>query len=452
MGNLLATKVVCSNVALTQHITNVTELEDLLTEKIKNCKYPIPGLSLSYISKDQGNYYYNFGVQDVKTNKPMTSKSMYHLFDGTNIFTATAIMQLFEQNQLKLTDAVSSYLNQDYFINYTKTIKTRQLLSNSDDISIANLLTHSAPLPDAKKGYYALHLPQTANLFDDDLDDENTSFNTLNALKNFGKFSIDKVPKNLYSKYNHFGYAMLGEIIQNANEEKLEYAEYIKQKILDPLNMSHTAFGYNKYDKNAEYDSQHIVSGYIHKYGLMVPTLRYFCGKNIYKQLIKHSEGKLYGLNEFEMDSLSNNGIICSVEDLSVFLHSHFLKNDDVILKDEYLRMMQDNMLYGGIGIESKYAQGYGWKIGIMNENNDDVVIRFLNSEGYGAGFTTEMRIYPDDDCAIIVCCNYSPSTKKGIFKFMHQLIHTVFKCMDVIELELETKTDDTLKTEIDET
>jgi len=157
--------------------------------------------------------------------------------------------------------------------------------------------------------------------------------------------------------------------------------------------------------------------------------------------LIKHSEGKLYGLNEFEMDSLASNGIICSVQDLSRFVHAHFLQSDDdSLLNDVYLRMMQDNMLYGGVGVEAKYAQGYGWNVGIMNENNDDVVIRFLNSEGYGPGFCTEMRIYPDDDCAIIICCNYSPSTKKGMFKFMHQLIHTVFKCTDVIELELEKK------------
>ena len=289
-----------------------------------------------------------------------------------------------------------------------------------------------------------MHLPQSPNLFEDESNESEPSFNTLNALQNFGKFAINKVPRTLHAKYNRFGYAMLGEIIQNANEDNLEYAEYIKRHILDPLNMSHTAFGYNKYgDDSAKYDDENVVSGYIHKYGMMRPTLRYFCGKNKYKQLIKHSEGKLYGLNEFEMDCLANNGIICSVEDLAMFLQSHLHQNDKMngcVLKDESLSMMQDNQLYGGVGVESKYAQGYGWKIGIMNENNDDVVIRFVNSEGYGAGFCTEMRVYPDDDCAIVVCCNYSPSTKKGMFKFLHQLIHTVFKCMDVIELELETK------------
>eukprot|EP01084_Bolivina_argentea_P108260 193469_1 len=142
------------------------------------------------------------------------------------------------------------------------------------------------------------------------------------------------------------------------------------------------------------------------------------------------------------MDCGSNLGIIGNVEEFSQFLLSHLHNMDDgySLLSEKSLSMMQDNQLYGGIGVESKYAQGFGWKIGIMNENNDDVIIRFVNHEGYGPGFTTEMRIYPDDDCAVVVCCNYSPSTKKGMFKFMHQLIHTVFKCMDVIELELENK------------
>lgn len=460
MGNLLATKVVCSNVALTQHITNMNELEDLLTEKINKCKYPIPGLSLSYISKEQGCYYYNYGVQDIQTQKPMTNKSIYHLFDGTNIFTATAIMKLIEDNKLKLTDPISTYLNEDYFVNFTKTIKTRKLLSK--DITIQNLLTHSSPLKDVKKGYNALHLPQSNILYDKfndiDNDSKDWTLTTLDALKNYGKFEIQKVPRFLNAKYNNFGYAMLGEIIENANDNNLDYQQYIKQNIFEPLKMENIDFKYNKYwdeqnnenpenEKNIENNcNEYIVSGYIHKFGLFVPTLRYFCGKNKYKQLIKHKTNKLIGLNEFEMDCASNNGIIGNIEEFSKFLLAHFHHRDNdkidnvTILNESSLSSMQDNQLYGGIGIESKYAQGFGWKIGIENENNDDVIIRFVNHEGYGPGFTTEMRIYPDEECAIIVCCNYSPSTKKGIFKFMHQIIHTVFKCMDVIELELETK------------
>ena len=450
MGNLLATKVVCSKVALTQHIVSIDELEDLLTNKIDECKYPIPGLSLSYISKDQGCYYYNYGVQDIETKKPITSKSMYHLFDGTNIFTATAIMQLFEQNRLKLTDPVSRYLNKDYFVNFTKTIKTRNLLSDGK-ITIQNLLTHSAPLIDVKNGYNSLHLPQSSLLYDkfNDIDDDKNDWtlnNTLNALKNYGKFEIRKVPKNLYPKYNHFGYAMLGEIIENANENSLNYQQYIKANICKPLKMDKIDF---KYDKFSDNDNENIATGYIHRYGLFVPTLRYYCGKNKYKQLIKHKNKKLIGLNEFEMDSISNNGIIGNIEDFSKFISCHFHHHDNDInweriqlLNDKTLSLMQDNQLYGGIGIESKYAVGFGWKIGIesQNNNNNDAVIRFINHEGYGPGFTTEMRIYPDDDCAIVVCCNYSPSKEKGIFKFIHQLIHTVFKCTDVIELELETQ------------
>eukprot|EP01084_Bolivina_argentea_P148127 259040_1 len=284
MGNLLATKVVCSNVALTQHITNVTELEDLLTQKIDKSKYPIPGLSLSYISKDQGCYYYNYGVQDLESNRATSSKSIYHLFDGTNLFTATAIMQLFEANRLSLSDPISKYLNQDYFVNFTKTIQTRKCLSHQ--VTIQNLFTHSAPLPDTKNGYNALHLPQAPRLFnDDDTDMESEaetdwSFNTLNALKNFGKFEIRKVPKNLRCKYNHFGYAMLGDIVHNANAQGLDYQQYIKQNIFDPLHMNHTDFAYHKYEDENEprYASDHAVSGYIHRFGLMVPTLRYYCG------------------------------------------------------------------------------------------------------------------------------------------------------------------------------
>ncbi len=71
-------------------------------------------------------------------------------------------MQLHEAQRLSLTDPVSKWLDEDYFVNFTKTIKTRQVLS--DNVTLQNLLTHSSPLADSKSGYNALHLPQSQQL------------------------------------------------------------------------------------------------------------------------------------------------------------------------------------------------------------------------------------------------------------------------------------------------
>ena len=101
-------------------------------------------------------------------------------------------MQLHEMKRLSLTDPVSKWLDEDYFVNFTKTIKTRQCLS--DQITLQNLLTHSSPLKDNKTGFNALHLPQSQRLSeyfgDDDINENEWTFNTLNALKKYGKFEI----------------------------------------------------------------------------------------------------------------------------------------------------------------------------------------------------------------------------------------------------------------------
>ena len=51
-------------------------------------------------------------------------------------------------------------------------------------------------------------------------------------------------------------------------------------------------------------------------------------------------------------------------------------------------------------GIESRVGVGLGWKVGRVGDRD------FVNHEGAGAGFTSELRLYPSEGVGIALAMN----------------------------------------------
>ena len=81
------------------------------------------------------------------------------------------------------------------------------------------------------------------------------------------------------------------------------------------------------------------------------------------------------------------------------FLIAH-LNEGRGILQAESARQMQAMVAQGQAGYESKAGVGLGWKIGEVDGR------MFLNHEGGGAGFTSETRLYPQEQLGIIMLMN----------------------------------------------
>jgi hypothetical protein len=79
---------------------------------------------------------------------------------------------------------------------------------------------------------------------------------------------------------------------------------------------------------------------------------------------------------------------------------------------------MQTLTSEGKAGIESKIGVGLGWKIGVADG------CRFLNHEGSGAGFTSELRLYPSESMGVVVLMNKSSMSKT--MRVAHQLCELV--------------------------
>lgn len=77
-------------------------LESILQE------FAIPGLAIGIVEDGEPVYIRGFGVRDKKTDEPVNAHTLFHVASITKSFTATAIMQLVERDQLALEDTITN--------------------------------------------------------------------------------------------------------------------------------------------------------------------------------------------------------------------------------------------------------------------------------------------------------------------------------------------------------
>ena len=79
---------------------------------------------------------------------------------------------------------------------------------------------------------------------------------------------------------------------------------------------------------------------------------------------------------------------------------------------------MQTMVAVGAPGIESRLGMGLGWKFGRVGDRT------FLNHEGGGAGFTSELRLYPAEGLGIVLAMNAMrmPAT----MRLAHEICETI--------------------------
>ncbi len=173
----------------------------------------IPGFAVGIVSKGKVLYAKGFGVKNIDTQEPVTTKSIFHLASISKTFVATGIAQLVAEGKLNLDDPVTKYL--PYF--ELKDPKYK-------DITVRHLVTHSAGIPDVLN--YNWGKPKY-----DEMALENY-VRQLNKGLNFapgGEF-----------KYSNNGFEVLGDVLAKASG--MSFEDYMKTQIMDPIRMSHSTF------------------------------------------------------------------------------------------------------------------------------------------------------------------------------------------------------------------
>lgn len=183
-----------------------TELERYLAE------YHIPGATLAVVQDGAVIYTRGYGVADVASGTPVRAdETLFRIGSLTKLFTWTAVMQLVEAGQLDLHADVNRYL--DFALPATY----------PEPITLWHLLTHTAGFENRNLGYGA------------------ASATELQPLSAWLPAHIPARvrPPGAAAAYSNYGTALAGYIVERVSG--LPYEEYIRQHILLPLGMEHTA-------------------------------------------------------------------------------------------------------------------------------------------------------------------------------------------------------------------
>ncbi len=209
---------------------------DYLRNEITTGK--IPGAVLLIQQHSRPVYFENFGMRDVENKIPMSADTIFRLYSMSKPVTSVAAMMLVDDGKLALGDPVSRYIPAfaDVRVGVDKVDangKPVLVLEPLDrPITIEDLLRHTSGLT---YGFYGDNAARkryaNSDLFEGDPD---------NALfvERLAKLPLAEQPGTLWD-YGH-STDVLGRVIEVVSGQSLFAFE--KQRLLDPLDMTETAF------------------------------------------------------------------------------------------------------------------------------------------------------------------------------------------------------------------
>ncbi|MFB0543889.1 MAG: serine hydrolase [Candidatus Bathyarchaeia archaeon] len=196
------------------------ELEDQIVKAMAQAR--VPGASIALVKDDEVVYAKGFGARNLKENAPATPHTLYGIGSCTKSFTALAVMQLVEEGKLDVQDPMKKYV--PLKLGYEET-----------PIRINHLLTHSSGVPSL--GVANILIGKMTGV--DEYWIPMSTFEDFLLYINGASKEVAAEPGKRYFYFNT-GYTLLGEIVERVSE--MSYEDYIKEKILKPLEMNRSTF------------------------------------------------------------------------------------------------------------------------------------------------------------------------------------------------------------------
>jgi len=193
-----------------------------------------PGCAIAIIQKNKLIFSKGYGVTDITSKTPISSKTIFNVGSITKQFTSMAVLQLEAAGKLSLDDKLGKYFPQ---------FPARE----ANNITIRNLMTHSSGMVDH---YAFVDTKSIRHGIDSDV---------LRAVENLD--SLYFKPGESY-RYSNTAYCLLSLII--AQTGGWSYVDFMRTNIFQPLGMNQSfiidmnrgmpevATGYEKTDKGFE--------------------------------------------------------------------------------------------------------------------------------------------------------------------------------------------------------
>ncbi len=188
-----------------------------------------PGGAVIVSRDDRVEYFWTSGCRD-NNGKEIDEDTIFGIASLTKSITGVAIIQLKEDGFLSLSDPVTKYLAGFSIPGY-----------DTNKVTIHNLLNHTSGLPPLPCFKYSFWENTSPDIGEEEMNPP-YPINNYGDLIDFiagGEFEMLGHPGE-YSSYSNDGYALLGAIIEEVSG--LTYSQYVKEKILDPLEMERSTF------------------------------------------------------------------------------------------------------------------------------------------------------------------------------------------------------------------
>ena len=217
---------------------NLHKFEEFALECIS--KTNLPSLSVAVVKGGKIVYSKGFGVRNKAYGFRATPNTLYAIGSVTKSFTALSIMQLFNEGKISLEDPVGNYA-------------PLKLEGMGEPVRIWHLLTHSSGIP--ARAYAEAIIRYATGAGGKWI--PMASYDELFAfMREADKWMITKPGERWF--YLNEGYLLLGYIIEKVSG--MDYREYVKKNILEPLNMNRTFFGRERLEKDMDTAVPYIIT------------------------------------------------------------------------------------------------------------------------------------------------------------------------------------------------
>lgn len=220
--------------------SQVAEFEKYVTDLM--AEHKMPGLAVGIAHGDEVVYKKGFGVKDLVTKAPVTTRTIFGVASVTKSFTGTAIMKLCEEGKMSVHDPVRKFLPEFGVPG-----------GSGDRITSHHCLTHTTGLPplpslgwairDNTKKEVEVQGPAGASKTSDPRFEKPhppvTTYSQLMDYLRTGDFTVLGEPGQ-YCSYSNDAYGVLGAVIEKVSGDM--YARYMEQNILAPLGMKRSSF------------------------------------------------------------------------------------------------------------------------------------------------------------------------------------------------------------------
>ena len=333
-----------------------------------------PSLAVTVVRNGDMVVAHGYGWSDLEQGTNASVETIYLYCSMTKLFTATALMQLRDRGLVDIDREVRAYLP-DFPLHHPsgREVTVRHLLSHSS--GIAN------PIP---VSWVHLAAEPAVNL--DDF--------TKRLLAKYHRLRFE--PGSRYA-YSNLGYLVLGQVIERISG--LRYTDYIQQHILQVLDMHRTGFSYD------HLQDQDVATGYVRLWSTMGILGRFLVDRRIFGA----SRNGYTAFHRFLIDGVPYGGLLGPVSELGNFLkvylnggtfHGRRLLESSSIAEMLTPQRNHHGEEFSTSGHEMPSRVGLGWHLA------DDGEMRSCYHIGGGAGYRSELRIYPSLGYGIAVMGN----------------------------------------------